>query len=328
MDDPRARGRPEWPSPGWPAARRPARPGCGRAGQPVGEDRSLEQLQRDERQAVHLADVVNLDDVGVAELGDGLGLDPEAGEVVGAGLAAAPDHLDGDQAVQAHLPGLVDDAHPPSTELLQELVAGDRWAARTGSACPSDLFARRADQPFWVVVRSGSGRLRHRPSHRDPSRGQAPGLSAEPERPPRGRSFRQDRPRETCRRERRRGRRFPRWPGRFAAQFSPCAGGQSLKQVLARPTRLDVGHDLRPAIRVELFVQEPAEFLKGGTDTRLHDCVPRAHRSQAWLPTCFDLSRIQIRLAKHYTHFPGFPRNCRFFLIELGIDRRSSGTRG
>ena len=80
---------------------------------------AFEQLQRDERQAVDLADLVDLDDVGMAEPGDGLGLDPEAGEVVGAGLAAAADHLEGDQAVQARLPGLVDDPHAAFAELLR-----------------------------------------------------------------------------------------------------------------------------------------------------------------------------------------------------------------
>ena len=55
--------------------RRPAR--LRSAGQPVGEAAALEQLQGDERQAVRFADVVDLDDVGVAEPGDRLGLDRE-----------------------------------------------------------------------------------------------------------------------------------------------------------------------------------------------------------------------------------------------------------
>ena len=95
----------------------------GRARQAVVEVAPLEQLQRHERQAVDLADVVDLDDVGMAEPGDGLGLDAEPGEVIGPGLAAAEDHLQGDQAVQAPLAGLVDDAHPPLAQLLQDLVA-------------------------------------------------------------------------------------------------------------------------------------------------------------------------------------------------------------
>ena len=102
------------------------RPGWGVPAEPVGEAPAFEQLQRHERQAVDLADVVDLDDVGVPEPGDGLGLDAEPGEVVGPRLLPAADHLQGDQAVQAGLAGLVDDPHAPFAELLQDLVAGDR----------------------------------------------------------------------------------------------------------------------------------------------------------------------------------------------------------
>ena len=45
-------------------------------------------------------------------------------EVARAGVAAAADHLQGDQAVQAALPGLVDDAHAAPAELAEDLVAG------------------------------------------------------------------------------------------------------------------------------------------------------------------------------------------------------------
>ena len=53
-----------------------------RARQPIVEVPAFEQLQRHERQAVHFADVVNLHDVRVPELGDRLGLDPEAGQLI------------------------------------------------------------------------------------------------------------------------------------------------------------------------------------------------------------------------------------------------------
>ena len=57
-----------------------ARLRCAR--QSIVEVPSFEQLQRDERQAVHFTDVVNLHDVRVPEPGDRLGLDPEAGQVM------------------------------------------------------------------------------------------------------------------------------------------------------------------------------------------------------------------------------------------------------
>ena len=66
---------------------RPAR--LGRARQSIVEVAAFEQLQRDERQAVHFADVVDLHDVRVPEPGDRLGLDPEAGQVIRPRLAPA-----------------------------------------------------------------------------------------------------------------------------------------------------------------------------------------------------------------------------------------------
>src|SRR4051794_22645939 len=66
-----------------------------------------------------------MEDVGMAELGDGLGLDAEPGEVVGPRLLASPDHLHRDHAVQPGLAGQVDHPHAPLAELLYEVVAGD-----------------------------------------------------------------------------------------------------------------------------------------------------------------------------------------------------------
>ena len=102
---------------------RHARLGC--AVQSGVEVASVEKLQRYERQAVHFADVVDLHDVRVPELGDRLGLDPEAGQMLRRRLAPANDHLERDQAVQPRLSGLVDDAHPAAAERSQDLVAGD-----------------------------------------------------------------------------------------------------------------------------------------------------------------------------------------------------------
>ena len=85
----------------------------------------------EERPAVLLADVVDLDDVGVLEPRDGLGLGAEAGRLGRPGVAARQDHLERDLAIEADVPRPVDHAHPAAAELLQDLVAGqDR--ARTG----------------------------------------------------------------------------------------------------------------------------------------------------------------------------------------------------
>ena len=69
-----------------------------RAGQGVPSSRRSrlppgDVLQLEEGQAVGLADVVDLDDVGVLELGDGLGLGQEADRGDGVGVGAGQDHL-------------------------------------------------------------------------------------------------------------------------------------------------------------------------------------------------------------------------------------------
>ena len=82
-----------------------------------------------------LADVEDLDDVGVLELGDGLGLGQEAGGGLGAGVRAGQDHLQGDDAVEPDLAGLVDDAHAAAAQLAHDLVAGDGDRCRANGRC-------------------------------------------------------------------------------------------------------------------------------------------------------------------------------------------------
>ena len=70
---------------------------------------------------------------GCCKLGDRLGLGAEAGQLLRAGIRAGQDHLQGDDAVQAELPRLVDDAHAAVAQHFQDLVAGDlrqRWRWR------------------------------------------------------------------------------------------------------------------------------------------------------------------------------------------------------
>jgi hypothetical protein len=55
-----------------------------------------------------------------------LRLGAKAGQFGLAGVAAGQDHLQGDDAAQTNLTGLVDDAHAAPAQFLQHLVAGDR----------------------------------------------------------------------------------------------------------------------------------------------------------------------------------------------------------
>ena len=71
------------------------------------------------------ADFVNGHDVGMIEIGRRLGLALKALHVVGRGELTGEDHLQGHDAVEAHLPGLVDDAHAAAGDLLQQLVVAE-----------------------------------------------------------------------------------------------------------------------------------------------------------------------------------------------------------
>ena len=138
--------------------------------EPIVQAAAVEQLQRDERQAVRLADVVDLDDVRMAQPRDRLGLDPETREVVGPRLAAAANHLHGDQAVQPEVPRLVDDPHPALAQLLEDLVVRNRRPVRRRSHANGrsrlvgrDILprpSRRRISEFGIVDKCVEGRVR------------------------------------------------------------------------------------------------------------------------------------------------------------------------
>ena len=105
--------------------RRPLR----RPGRPVEaavEAAAGHELQLDEREAIRLTDVEDLDDVGMLEPGDGLGLAEESPDRVRVGMRAGQDHLDGAGAIEQDIAGMIDDAHPSAAQLAQDLVPGDR----------------------------------------------------------------------------------------------------------------------------------------------------------------------------------------------------------
>jgi hypothetical protein len=73
---------------------------------------------------VVLAHFVNLDDIRVLQAGQRLRFDVKAGQQVRAGVDAGADHLESDDTGEALLPGLVDDAHAPVTQLAEDFVFG------------------------------------------------------------------------------------------------------------------------------------------------------------------------------------------------------------
>ena len=67
---------------------------------PLVETAPLDELQREIRPAFVLAGLVNLHDVGMRELGDGLGLGAEPRQAHRSDVRPGQDHLQGDQALQ------------------------------------------------------------------------------------------------------------------------------------------------------------------------------------------------------------------------------------
>jgi hypothetical protein len=79
---------------------------------------ALEVLHRDEQRAAGvLAEVVDVDGVGMAELGGQLGLGVEAPDQPGVGRQLGPQHLDRDLALERDLLAAVDRAHAALAEL-------------------------------------------------------------------------------------------------------------------------------------------------------------------------------------------------------------------
>jgi hypothetical protein len=86
----------------------------------------------------------------MAEPRDGLGLDPEPFAMLGVGVLAVEDHLQGDDPVQLAVPRLVDDPHAAATQLGQEIEL--REAGHVGNTerrAPSHLM--RAVGIEWLL---------------------------------------------------------------------------------------------------------------------------------------------------------------------------------
>src|SRR5262249_27016768 len=100
---------------------------------------------------------MNLDDVRMLQPGDDLGLGLEEVTVLLAPLAAQY-HLQGYQAVQAHLPRPVDDAHAAAAQLAGALVAGHGGDAVVRAGVPL-AAAEAGDVVVLEVARRGGLRL-------------------------------------------------------------------------------------------------------------------------------------------------------------------------
>src|SRR5205814_9978596 len=101
---------------------------------PPGEGFALDVLRHDEAEAVGgPADVVDGDDGGVVEHGQGAGLGQVAGEVAGVGDEPAVRYLDGDGAVEVLVAGEDDDPERPAAEDGLDLVAAEDGGQLVGA---------------------------------------------------------------------------------------------------------------------------------------------------------------------------------------------------
>ncbi len=109
---------------------------CGRlrmAGQELLQTAAVAKFQHEERQPALFTDFMDLHDVRMLQACDGLGLTAETGDIVGAGVVAGQNHLEGDDAIQLRLLGPVDDAHASAAEFTENLEAGHREPKRVRS---------------------------------------------------------------------------------------------------------------------------------------------------------------------------------------------------
>ena len=119
--------------------------------EPAGQAAAGDQLHAEVALAVVLADLVDRHDVGVVQRRDRLGLVLEPPELGVAGQNAGPDHLQGDRAVQADLPRLVDDPHAATAQLAADLVVAEGSCADTVAGRPPGGIALASDRRCFVV---------------------------------------------------------------------------------------------------------------------------------------------------------------------------------
>jgi hypothetical protein len=95
-------------------------------GEPASQAASLDKFEREVGAALMLAHSMDLNDAGVLELRDQLGLSQEPGEVLRRGLLCFGDHLDRYNAAEFPVARLVNHTHAASAEHAFDLVSLDR----------------------------------------------------------------------------------------------------------------------------------------------------------------------------------------------------------
>jgi hypothetical protein len=93
--------------------------------QPISEGLAFEVLHDEERGAALLPDVIQRADVGMIELGDRSGFAVEALAELQVASETLGKNLDGDDAIEASVLGLVDFAHPARAQRGEDFVRAE-----------------------------------------------------------------------------------------------------------------------------------------------------------------------------------------------------------
>ena len=94
---------------------------------------AIEELHGDEGLALVLPDIVDGANVGMVESGRGLSFATETGQSLGIAGEFGGEKLEGDEAMQARVFGLVDDAHAASAEFFGDAVVRDGIGGHAGA---------------------------------------------------------------------------------------------------------------------------------------------------------------------------------------------------
>ena len=130
----------------------------GEFGQAIGEATAVDQLHAEIAVVAVGAHLMDGDDIGVVERGDGLGLEPEPPAVVVAGQPAGQDHLERHGAIQTQLAGREHDPHAAAGDLAGALMVtevADGVAGRGASISPTRRAAKSSGE---IAGRNGSAR--------------------------------------------------------------------------------------------------------------------------------------------------------------------------
>ena len=94
----------------------------GAVGQSFCQRRALDQLHAEKRSTLEFTDFVNVDDVGMVQLGGGFGFGSKPRDISRRSIVAPQDHFQRDDSIKAFLTSTINDAHPTATEFTQQFV--------------------------------------------------------------------------------------------------------------------------------------------------------------------------------------------------------------